>query len=158
MTLRAQHPAWAICAALFLAAAGRPAAKPNFTGEWKLNVGKSDFRQRPGPLRASLKVSHKDPALHITRTLVTGQGELTTQTVYSTDGKETTNKIPNGREMKNTAKWDGAALLIETPVNAGAGSFTIRWKWTLPDDGRTLTTVRTFAPGEPAQTETYEKQ
>jgi hypothetical protein len=121
-------------------------------------VGKSDFGQRPAPVRASMKVAHKDPALNITRTLATGHGELTTQTVYSTDGKETTNKNPGGPEMKNTAKWDGSALLIETPVRAGESSFTIRWKWTLSDDGKTLSTVRTFAPGEPAQTEVYEKQ
>jgi hypothetical protein len=66
MTPRKQHPAWAICAALFPAAAGRRDDKPDFTGDWKLNVGKSDFGQRPGPLRASMKVSHRDPALHIT--------------------------------------------------------------------------------------------
>lgn len=50
-------------------------------------------------------VTHKGPILNVTRTIATDNGEITSETVYSTDGKETTNKMLNGNVMKNTTKW-----------------------------------------------------
>jgi hypothetical protein len=160
MKLRKCNITLTALAALCLAGASQAADKPDFSGEWKLNVGKSDFGGRkPTPTVAILKIEHKDPVLKITRTIVTDNGQLTTEAIYSTDGTETTNKLPGGGEMKNTAKWVDSALLIETPVRlSGKEAFSIKWKWILSEDGRTLATVRTFAPGEPPQSEVYEKQ
>ena len=95
---------------------------------------------------------------------------MTTESVYSTDGTATTNKgyaalgpegvrqIPGGLQMRNIAKWDDSAFVIETPVSSNGANFSIQWKWILSADGKTLATVRTFAPGERPQTEVYEKK
>jgi hypothetical protein len=156
---------------LYLTASSVAADRPDFSGVWNLNIVKSDFGGRkPTPIGAVLKIDHKDPVLTVTRTIATETGVLTTELLYSTDGKETTNKLsgglfpdgrrelPPGREMRNTAKWDDSALLIETPVSLGGNNFSIKWKWILSEDGKTLATVRTFAPGERPQTEVYEKK
>jgi len=43
-------------------------------------------------------------------------------------------------------------------VSLNGANFTIEWKWTLSEDGKTLSTVRTFSPGERPQIEVYEKK
>ena len=60
--------------------------------------------------------------------------------------------------MRNIARWDDSALVIETPFNLNGANITIKWKWILSADGKTLATVRTFARGERPQTEVYEKK
>jgi hypothetical protein len=132
--------------------------KPDFSGEWKLNVDKSEFGQMPAPSSALLKIAHKEPSLKITRTIGTGDGERTTETLYSTDGKEVTVKLPGSNPGKSTAKWAGSTLVIESMTSLNGEEFRVIWKWTLSKDGKTLTTVRTFSRGEAAQTEVYEKR
>src|SRR5439155_20500723 len=162
--------ALAALVSLCLTSAITAADKPDFSGEWNLNIVKSDSGGRkPTPIGSVLKIDHKDPVLKVTRTIATDKGVLTTDVVYSTDGKETTNKLtaalgpegrrdlPPGREMKNTTRWEDAALVIETPVSLSGANFSIKWKWSLSEDGKTLFTVRTFAPGERPQIEVYEK-
>jgi hypothetical protein len=130
--------------------------KPDFSGQWKLNINKSDFGQMPAPSSALMKIEHKEPGLKITRTIGTDDGKRTTETVYSTDGKDITVKLPGSNPGKSTAKWDGSALVIESMTSLNGEEFRVRWKWTLSKDGKTLTTVRTFSRGEAAQTEVYE--
>src|SRR5882724_2059958 len=130
MKIRKHYLAITALVSLYLTSATIAADKPDFSGEWNLNIVKSDFGGRkPTPIGAVLKIDHKDPVLRVTRTIATETGVLTTEVVYSTDGKETTNKLtaalfpdgrrelPPGREMKNTARWDDTALVIETPVS-----------------------------------------
>ena len=48
------------------------ADRPDFSGEWNLNVVRSDFGgQEATPIGAVLKIDHNDPALKITRTIPT---------------------------------------------------------------------------------------
>lgn len=144
--------------ALILAGSVSAAGHPDFSGEWKLNLAKSDFGERAAPISSIMKIEHKDPALRVTRTLTTSNGELTTETAYGTDGKETTNKLPGGGEMKSTGKWEGSALLIATPITLNGNKLAIKWQWTLSQDGKTLTTVRTLPNGDGTQTEVFERK
>src|SRR5882724_2839962 len=138
MKIRKHYLAITAFVSLYLTSATIAADRPDFSGEWNLNVIKSDFGGRkPTPIGAVLKIDHKDPVLTVTRIIATETGVLTTELAYSTDGKETTNKLaaglfpdgrrelPSGREMRNTAKWDDSALLIETPVSLGGNNFSI---------------------------------
>lgn len=146
-------------ALLYPAAVGadRP-DKPNFTGEWRLDAQASDFAGRPGPTQSVLNIEHKEPVIRLTRTLITAGGNATIEARYLTDGKETTNKVPGGRDLKNYAKWDGSGVLITTPLTFGCSLFSIQWRWTLSADGKTLTAVRTFGSGEAPQTEIYRRE
>jgi hypothetical protein len=131
----------------------RPAmTEPDFTGEWRLIVAKSDFGRMTAPLSAVMKIEHKDPRLRVLRTMNTGDGERTTDTVYSTDGK-----ISGNSDGKSTTKWVGPTLLIESKTFLNGNEFRVKWSWTLSNDGKTLITVRTFSRGEASQTEIYEK-
>jgi hypothetical protein len=128
-----------------LALAALPAlANPNFTGDWKLNISKSDFGQIPAPDSMSYKITHADPKL-TTVIKQTGQmGDVERQANYTTDGKESTNEGFQGSTTKSTAKWDGDTLVIETKAQFGDNEFTITQKWTLSEDGKSLTIAQAF--------------
>jgi hypothetical protein len=144
-----------------LALAALPAvAKPDFTGEWKLNTSKSTFGQMPAPDSMTYKIAHADPKLSTTTKQSGQMGEFEMQATYTTDGKESTNEGFGGSTMKSVVKWDGDALLIETKGQFGDNEFTMTQKWTLAADGKTLTVAQTFksAMGEGEQKLIFEKQ
>ena len=117
------------------------ADKPDFSGTWKLNNDKSEFGPMPAPDKWESKVNHKDPALKYTTVQSSAQGEMTTETNYTTDGKECTNKFM-GNDYKGTAKWDGDALVIDSKRDFQGMEITIQDRWTLSPDGKVLTIAR----------------
>ena len=134
-------------------------AKPNFSGSWKLNVSKSDFGQMPAPDSATYKIVHEDPKLRNSVKQSSQAGEFEFEASYTTDGKECVNQM-FGNDFKSTLKWDGDALLIESTGHFGDNDITINEKWTLSEDGKTITIARTFksAMGEGEQKVVLEKQ
>jgi hypothetical protein len=134
-------------------------AKPNFSGEWKMNTAKSEFGMMPAPTSAVQKITHNDPELKVTSTQVSERGEFTSNNSYTTDGKECVNKGRMG-EIKSKLKWDGDSLVIESKADFGGNDVTITDKWALSEDGKTLTINRHFASaqGEGDTKQVYEKQ
>lgn len=128
-----------------LATAAFCETKPNFSGEWKLNAAKSDFGRLPPPASMVRKIEHKDPELKTSTIIQAPQGEVITSYRYTTDGKESVNTV-RGVEIKGSAKWDESALIIdsERPLPNGAPVKTHE-KWTLSDNGKTLTSVSRIA-------------
>lgn len=145
--------------ALFGLAAMSAYAKPNFSGDWKLNTAKSDFGQFPAPSGMTQKVAHTEPSVKLATKMSTDNGDFDFESNYSSDGKETSNAFgPN--EMKSVAKWDGDALAIETKGDFGGNAIVIKDKWELSTDGKTLTIVRHFSSsqGEMTQKMVLDKQ
>ncbi len=142
---------------LFSLAALPALAKPNFSGDWKLNSSKSSFGQMPAPNSMTAKITHEDPSLKTSYKSSGDQGEFEFASTYTTDGKECTNEM-FGNPVKSTLKWDGDTLIIESKSRFGDNDFTMTDKWTL--DGKTLTIVRSFksAMGEGEQKLVFEKQ
>ena len=134
-------------------------AKPNFTGDWKLNTAKSDFGQFPAPSSMTQKATHDDPALKVATKMATENGDLEFESVYSTDGKETTNTFGPG-SMKSVAKWEGDTLTVQTKGQFGDSEITIQDKWEASADGKTVTIHRHFASsqGESDQKLVFDKQ
>lgn len=127
-------------AALALTVTGQAWAKPNFTGSWKLNAGKSNFGPMPGPEKMERKIAHDDPSLKITTTQVGPQGEVTSDLTYKTDGSESVNKM-RGAEVKAVAKWEGNALTVASKREVQGMEITQNENWTLSEDGKVLTIV-----------------
>ena len=119
-------------------------AKPNFSGSWKMNIAKSEFGPMPPPSSVVQKITHNDPKLTVDSTSVGERGEFTTNYAYTTDGKECVNQIRNF-EMKSTVKWDGDTLVIESKMDFQGNAATMSEKWTLSEDGKTLTVNRHFS-------------
>jgi hypothetical protein len=135
--MRKQYLLAAACT-LVLSLAGAVQAKPNFSGDWKLNSGKSDFGPMPGPEKMDRKITHEDPSFKFSTTQTSPQGETTTDMAYTTDGKPATNKTARG-EVTGTAKWDGDVLTIGSKREFQGMEITQNERWTLGEDGKTLT-------------------
>ena len=134
----------------FLASASVALAAPDFSGSWKINASKSKTSgQFPLPQRFERKIAHTEPTLTVTTTRSGFQGgnDVTTETKYSTDGKETTNPGFGGSQMKSVAKWEGDALTIQSSASTANGDFTIKERWTVSSDGKTLEVVSKIAGG-----------
>src|ERR1700683_2984928 len=116
-------------------------AKPNFSGNWKLNTAKSDFGAMPAPDSRTDIITHEDPDLKDSYTQSGQMGELTAVMKYSTDGKETTNSV-RGNQSKTTAKWDGDELAIAGKTQFNGADVTLSDRWSLSADGKTLTIQR----------------
>ncbi len=130
----------ALCAAIYfsLAVPSGAIAKPNFSGDWKINIEKSDFGAIPAPEKMERTITHEDPRLKF-KTVQSGpQGEVTTEMAYTTDGKPSTNKTPRG-EVTGTARWDGETLAIDTKREVQGMEITLVERWTLSEDGKILT-------------------
>ena len=120
-------------------------SKPNFSGEWTLVPGKSDFGMMPPPSSGVQKITHNEPQLKVASTQTSDQGTNTTESTYTTDGKECVNKGFMDSEMKSTAKWDGDVLVIDSKMDMQGNAITITNRWTLSGDGKSLTVAMHFA-------------
>src|SRR5260370_37948646 len=93
---------------LLLSSAAVAQDKPNFSGNWALDTAKSDFGELPVPDSQTNVIEHKDPSIKLTQTIrganVSG-GEATSERHYTTDGKESSNKLGQ-QEVKSTCNWD----------------------------------------------------
>jgi hypothetical protein len=148
-------------------AAVAPAAKPataaggksNYSGTWKLNVGKSDFGVLPPPDSRTDIIDHKDPAMKVATTQDSAQGKQDYTMTITTDGKEATNN-PGGMELKSTATWEGSNLAVNTKLKFQDNDVAIKTVWILSDDGKTMTQNAHFtsAMGEFDQKMIFEKQ
>jgi hypothetical protein len=128
---------------LFLAASEAQAAT-NFSGEWKMNPGKSDFGPVPAPELLTRTIKHDDPLLEISTHQKGAQGESTTQLKYTTDGKECINKLPTG-DAKGTAKWQGDNLVVESVREVQGNQIKAKETWTLSGGGKVLTILNHFS-------------
>jgi hypothetical protein len=121
--------------AVLLAVGGQGSAKPNFSGEWKMNATKSDFGVLPPPSSMRRTITHAEPTLSIVEDQRSDLGDVSTTRKYVTDGTPTT-FMSQGADVKSSATWDGDALVVVSKVDAVGLSFNDRM--TLSPDGRTL--------------------
>jgi len=122
------------------AAAGMAMAadKPDLSGDWKMDVDKSQFGPIPPYTSMTCKIDHKDPDLTIVQTSSGAQGDQVLNLKYSTDGKETTNSLM-GNDAKSKAAWEGKTLVVNSNLDAGGATIKFISKYSLSDDGKTLT-------------------
>lgn len=123
-------------------------AKANFSGTWNLDKSKSEGL--PPTLKAQvLTIVQTDDKLNIESKMTLEQGDQAVSDTYVLDGKpaDFSSKGPGGMEGKGkrTAKWgaDGnsidvnESIVYDTPN--GPVTVEIVRKWTLSQDGKTLT-------------------
>jgi hypothetical protein len=111
---------------------------PNLTGDWKLDLARSQYGSVPAPVTVTRKIKHEGVSLSLSTYQKTAQREATSELNYTTDGKVCVNKVANG-EAKGTAKWDGNNLVIESSQQVQGAELKSREVWTLSPDGKTLT-------------------
>jgi hypothetical protein len=136
----------ALSLAIFMSVALAPAlaaeATPNLSGDWKLNLSKSNYGSFPAPLGITRKIVLSGAKLSMTTTQKGPKGDVTSQLNYTTDGKESVNPLTTG-ESKGTAQWIADKLMVTSSreIQTGAQAITLKQTeiWTLSADGKTLT-------------------
>jgi hypothetical protein len=117
--------------------------KPNVSGTWKMNAGKTKFEQG-GPSGLTIKFDHQGSNLTEALTIGNDQGDRTANFSYTLDGKESDQQMA-GQQIKATARWDGDSLVIEFKNPQG---FTFLRKIAVSADGKTMTmSVKQVNPG-----------
>jgi hypothetical protein len=135
-------------------------AAPNLTGDWKLNLAKSQYGLLPAPLEVTRKIKHEGISLSMSTFQKSAQRENTSELKYTTDGKVCINKMTNG-DSKGTAHWEGNTLMIESSQQNGPAEIKSREAWTLSPDGKTLTILTHLTipqQGEIDVKQVFEKQ
>ena len=133
--------------------------KPNFSGVWKLNAGKSDFSVLPGPEARVDTIDHSEPGVKISRKESGPDGARDYVMSMTNDGKETANAL-GPIEAKVAGSWEGNSHVMVMKLKVQDQDVTIKRVSTLSADGKTLLAVSHIASamGELDQKEVYEKQ
>lgn len=136
------------------------AARPDFSGEWKLNTSKSDFGPAPAPSSRMDKIVQSGATLKITRTQVTDAGSGTAELNCKTDGTACDITLTGAAvKFSGAFKWVDDQLTFDAKGTYNGGDLTIHEKWGLSPDGKTITILRhvSVAEGEVDQTLILEK-
>lgn len=135
------------------------AQAPNLSGTWVLQPAKSDFGPMPPIASRTDVIDHQEPSLKVKRTIEGAQGTSSAELVYGIDGKPWTNSTPNG-DITSTLKWEGKTLVVESTVNTPQGEALLTDRFTMSEDGKTLTQERriSIAGQELTQTMVFAKQ
>jgi hypothetical protein len=109
--------------------------KPDFTGNWVLNLDHSNFGKAPKPTGMTLKVTRNGDNMHAVQTTDSQGGPTDFAGDWIVDGKEhdTSSTTPG----KILTRWEGNTLYSERKSNDG--SFIQRIWLTLSSDGKTAT-------------------
>lgn len=133
---------------------------PNLSGTWKLNISKSDFGQFPPPDSRKEEITDNEPNIKIVSTWTGGpMGDGTMSVDLVTNGKETAGEA-FGMSTKNTARWEGSALLVNTTLQSDNGDATVKSAYNVSPDGKTLTVAAHISGpmGEMDMKSVYDKQ
>ena len=151
--MRSMRAAAALLAIAIAVPAVSAAQVPNLSGTWVLQADKSDFGMIAAPQSRTDVIEHQEPKLTIKRTVVTTvAGESTLNLVYVVDGKPHKN-MAGPTELTSTLSWEGRTLVtVSTVATDQTGQMTITDRFTLSEDGKTLTQQRTLsAQGQEAK-------
>jgi hypothetical protein len=140
-------------------AAPASAARPVFTGRWKLDVARSEFGKLPGqPVARTDVIEHRDSSIVQTLYLVLPSGPDTTIYRYRPGGAPTTNRVGQ-QDITSRVTWDTGALhlLSRTKLLVFDMSLDEHWSLAHPD---TLIMTRhvTFPMGEGDQRLVFVRQ
>jgi hypothetical protein len=151
-----------------IASTGFAQGKTDFSGTWKLNVGKSDFGPVPGPSAQTDVIEQNGQTIKIAVTAETDMGKLQYTQTLTTDGREVTiapdspaaHPNPEVTLQSVSAAWNGATLEVGQKLTYGSDPVTGKSHYTLSADGKVLTISSDYqsAMGEAQRTFIFEKQ
>ena len=118
------------------------ADKPNFSGNWTLNLEKSNFGPLPMPTSSTLTITHAEPSVTMVADVKGGfGGDEHSEHIYVTDGTPLSFES-QGAAIKSALSWDGNALVFHNDIVTPEG-FTLSSKatTTLVEGGKTIRQV-----------------
>jgi hypothetical protein len=113
--------------------------KPDFSGEWKLNVQASTLSPIVAPAAQSgvLRIEHHEPRFAVHQTIVLGGKPFESQFDLLSDGREVVTQ-GGGPRIASSLRWDGDALVVTSRIQSPGADITISFRYELQDGGRRL--------------------
>jgi hypothetical protein len=162
-----------LCAAQEAKKNSASAPRPDLSGTWVFDAGKSKFGNSSAKLMydsLTLIIAHHEPKVEITRKLVLKGQERTEQLTYYSDGRGEKNTLPehqittqpkpsksarmNPEVVESQTAWNGRKLVTRSFHKFSEHGETLEAetidKWELSPDGNTLTQVTSFRPPRPS--------
>ena len=132
---------------LFATAGGvSPESRPDFSGRWKMNPGKSHL-QTALPDSTLFRIEHREPTFKLTRTHNVKGVADTFSIALTTDGKEVVTR-DGERVIHSRCAWDGPRLVFDSRIVLKDVEATNLVTYSLSADGMELTAVEHFrSPG-----------
>ena len=124
-------------------AASNGDGKPDFSGNWTLNLDKSKFGKAEKPNGMTLKVTREGDITHAVQTTNTQGGPIESESNWVLDGKEHDTTGPSAGKV--LTRWDGNALYSERKANDGSLDEKI-WLTLSSDGKRAIEKVVTKTP------------
>ena len=135
-------------------------SKPDFSGEWLLDLKKTSKKWIPKRPDLPLKISHQDPELHVKESSEKDGKIVERESVYFTDERGETNQAaqfmigtgastPNAElereRTKSYTRWSGNKIVSVATLRMVLGARVVEYKvideWKLSDDGKVLTRI-----------------
>jgi hypothetical protein len=125
-------------------AQGRAAAKPNLTGEWKLNVAASDFGDVPPPIRQSEVVTQAGDEFAIAITMEREEMKQSYTLRFQAGGAEmplakgSFSEAAPFRILGVKGEWRGTVLVVTERVSFQGAEGTVTSNYSVSADGKVL--------------------
>ncbi len=116
--------------------------RPDFSGEWVLNVTKSTVAT-PGIQSGTARIDHKEPLFVFQRTFVTKDGPDEVRYELATDGKEKVTTAGN-QTRRSRLYWEGAELVLDEKIEMSGRTATNVVHYRLENGGRVLIAHEVF--------------
>jgi hypothetical protein len=139
------------------APAAQPAAataKPDFSGSWKLDLGKSVYGPVPSPNSETDVITQTGDEFKLMTTQEGGVGTLTYSLNFTAGGPEMTlakDAFPANAEfviLTTKGDWNGAVLVIVQKATYQGMAVAISQRFTLSEDGKELTKLTNYSTGQ----------
>lgn len=126
---------------LFALSAPAQQAKPNFSGKWALDLGKSNLDVNTTGIVRVDHIQHNEPKLVHEITAKLPQGRHASRVVYTTDGKSNVNRLGK-QNVTSTTRWDGNKLVTVSHLQDKGTTVETKETWELSANGKVLTVER----------------
>jgi hypothetical protein len=105
--------------------------KPDFSGEWKLNLQASTLSPIVAPVAQSgvLRIEHHEPKFTAHQTIVLDGKPFESNFELLSDGREVVADA-GGRRIGSTLRWDGDALVFTSRIDGPGVQMTSRFDMT----------------------------
>ena len=113
--------------------------KPDFSGEWTLNVPASTLSPIVAPAAQSgvLRIEHHEPSLKCQMTIVLDGKPFESNFEMLSNSREIA-ATDGGRRIVSSLRWDGDALVAAWKIEIPNGEMTIAFRYELQDGGRRI--------------------
>lgn len=142
----------AVMYAVASSSASAQTARPNYSGTWVLDSGKSVMTSAMGDNSAQLSAATwviaqlGDTLVMDRETTISGNPVVKAHFVVATDGKPWKNTVPQmgggDLETSSVVSWENGELVVRTSGNAQGFDFVQTDHWTLSADGTVLVSHR----------------